>query len=108
MTFAPGDLVYLVPMIVLMSAGILLVLAEAFFIGRDKAALAGLTVAGSLAAMISAIILYRQLGPDEVHPLLGDMLIADRTSYVLIALFSGITALTAMITPGHQRAHEWE
>jgi len=108
MTFSPGDLVYLVPMIVLMSAGILLVLAEAFFQGRDRAALAGLTVAGALAAMISAIVLYRQLAPGETHRLMGDMLVADRTSYVLIALFSAIAAAAALITPGHQRAHQWE
>ena len=36
MTFSAGDLVFLVPMIVLMATGILLVLAEAFFIGRDR------------------------------------------------------------------------
>jgi NADH-quinone oxidoreductase subunit N len=108
MSFNPGDLVYLVPMIVLMGAGILLVLAEAFFQGRDKAALTGLTVAGALAAMISAIILYRQLGPNDSFRLMGDMLIADRTSYVLIALLCGITAMCALITPGHQRTHQWE
>src|SRR5688500_16053066 len=109
MTFAAGDLVYILPMLVLMATGILLVLAEAFFKGRDRAALTGITVAGSLAAMIAAIILYRQLGAsDAPKRLLGDMLVADRTAYVLTALFCAITALTALITPGHQREHRWE
>src|SRR5436853_5244082 len=101
-------MVYLVPMLVLMSTGILLVLAEAFFKGKDRAALAGVTVAGSLAAMVAAIVLYRQLGEHETRRLLGDMLVADRTSMVLIALFSAIAAATALITPGHQREHRWE
>jgi NADH-quinone oxidoreductase subunit N len=108
MTFNPADLVWLVPMIILMSTGILLVLAEAFFLGRDRAALAGLTVAGSVAAMISAILLYRQLEDGQTVRILGDMLVADRMSYVLTALFSGIAAVTALITPGHQREHQWE
>jgi NADH-quinone oxidoreductase subunit N len=107
-TFTPGDLVYLLPMLVLMSTGILLVLAEAFFKGKDRAALTGVTVAGSLAAMIAAIILYRQVGSDAPKRLLGDMLVADKTAYVLTALFCAITALTALITPGHQREHRWE
>jgi NADH-quinone oxidoreductase subunit N len=108
MSFNPGDLVYLVPMIILMGAGLLLVLAEAFFQGRDRAALAGVTCAGALAAMIASIILYRQLEDGEQVRLMSDMLVADRTGYVLTALLCGITALVALITPGHQREHQWE
>jgi NADH-quinone oxidoreductase subunit N len=107
-SFDPADLIYALPMLILMAAGILLVLAEAFYTGKDRAALTSLTVAGSLAAMIASILLYRQLGPDESRQIFGSMLIADRTGYVLTALFCGITALTALITPGHQRQHGWE
>src|SRR5215813_12203948 len=36
------------------------------------------------------------------------MLIADRTGYVLSALFAVTTALAAMISPAHQREHDWQ
>ena len=45
----------------------LLVLAEAFYKGRDRTALVGLAVAGSLAAAIASIVLYRQLGAERDH-----------------------------------------
>ena len=45
MTFNPGDLGYLVPYLILLVAGMLLVLAEAFYRGKDRTALVGLTVA---------------------------------------------------------------
>jgi NADH-quinone oxidoreductase subunit N len=35
------------------------------------------------------------------------MLVGDRLGYVLSATFSVITALTAMMSPAHQRAHDW-
>jgi NADH-quinone oxidoreductase subunit N len=35
------------------------------------------------------------------------MLVADRLGYVLSALFAVITALTALMSPAHQRAHDW-
>jgi len=39
--------------------------------------------------------------------LMGDMLVADRTGYVLSALFAVTTALAALTSPGHQREHDW-
>jgi NADH-quinone oxidoreductase subunit N len=105
--FNPGDLGYLVPYLILAIVGMLLVLAEAFYRGRDRSALVGLTVAGSVAAAIASVILYRQVG-DAPIALMGEMLVADRTSYVLSALFSVLTAFTALMTPAHQRAHEWQ
>ena len=78
----------------------LLVLAEAFYKGEDRTALVGLAVAGSLAAAIASIVLYRQLGAGrDARPLLGDMLVADALGYVLSALFAVITALTALMSP---------
>lgn len=94
-----ADLGYLVPYLVLTVAGMLVVLAEAFLKGPDRAALSGLTVAGSLASMAASILLVRQLGADERHVILGGMLVADRLSYVLAALFAATTAATAMISP---------
>jgi len=106
--FNPADLGYLVPYLILAIVGMLLVLAEAFYRGRDRTALVGLTVAGSVAAAVASVILYRQVGPDARISLMGEMLLADRTSYVLSALFSVLTALTALMTPGHQREHDWQ
>ena len=108
MSFNPGDLGYLVPYLILIVAGLLLVLAEAFYKGSDRTALVGLTVAGSLASAIASVILYRQLGDGQRISVLGDMLVADRTGYVLSTLFAVITAMTALISPAHQREHGWQ
>jgi NADH-quinone oxidoreductase subunit N len=107
-TFNALDLAYSSPFLILSVTGMLLVLAEAFFRGRDRSGLMGLAVAGSIAALAASIAMYRQLGDGESHALFSDMLVADRPGYALCGLFSVIAALTAMMTPAHQRAHEWE
>jgi len=107
-TFDPADLAWLIPYIIMVVTGMLLVLAEAFYKGRDRTALVGLTVAGCVATAVAAIVLYRQVPAGVRIGLLGDMLIADRTGYVLTALFAFITAAVALMTPGHQREHEWQ
>jgi len=107
-TFASGDLVYTTPMLILTISAMLLVLAEAFFVGRDRSSLMALTVAGAIAAAVSAIVLYRQLEPGQIKPMFGGMLLADRFGLALTALFSVTAALAAMVAPGHQRAHGWE
>jgi NADH-quinone oxidoreductase subunit N len=111
--FNPADLGWIAPYLILAGAGMLLVLAEAFYKGSDRSALATLTVAGSLAAAVASIVLYRQLGPDEVHPIFTDakggaMLVGDHLGYVLSALFSLTTAITALMSPAHQREHGWQ
>ncbi len=108
MSLNPTDLGYLVPYLILLVVGMMLVLAEAFFKGRDRTALVGLTVAGALAAAIASIVLYRTIPAGVRISLLGEMLVADRNAYVLSALFSVATALTALIAPGHQREHDWQ
>ncbi len=118
MSFNPNDLGWCAPYLILAITGMLLVLAEAFYKGRDRTALSGLAVAGSLASAIASVVLYRQLAPGETHALFTDidqsgtlrsaMLMADRTGYVLSALFAVLTALTALASPGHQREHDWQ
>ena len=108
-----ADLLWISPFLILVIAGMLLVLAEAFFKGKDHTALVGLSVAGSLAAAVAAILLYRQLGPNEIHPIFTDsksgaMLVGDRLGYILTALFSLTTAFVALISPAHQREHGWQ
>jgi NADH-quinone oxidoreductase subunit N len=107
-SFNPADLLWIIPFLILAVAGMLLVLAEAFYKGEDRTSLVGLTVAGSLAAAVASIVLYRQLAPGETKQLLGTMLIADRLGYVLSAVFCVITALTALMSPSHQREHGWK
>src|SRR5258707_652329 len=105
-----SDLGYLVPYLILTITGMVLVLAEAFYRGKDRSALMSLTVAGALASAIASVVLYRQM-PDAAGariPLLGDMLVADRTGYVLSALFAVTTALAALGSPAHQREHDWQ
>src|SRR5947208_1221509 len=106
----PVDLGYLAPYLILAVAGMLLVLAEAFYRGEDRTALASLAVAGSFASAVASVVLYRQLGsgPDPKVSLLGDMLIADRTGYVLSALFAVTTGFAALASPAHQREHDWQ
>jgi NADH-quinone oxidoreductase subunit N len=117
-SYNAADLGWLSPYLIMAVTGMLLVLAEAFFKGRDRTALAGLAVAGSLASAIASIVLYRQLGAGETHALFTSvdangavssaMLIADRTGYVLSAVFAVLTALTALASPAHQREHDWQ
>jgi len=109
MTFNVADLGWLVPYFILAGTGMLLVLAEAFYSGKDRTALATLTVAGTVASAVASIVLYRQLdGANPRVSLLGDMLIADRTGYVLSALFAVTTGLAALSSPAHQREHDWQ
>src|SRR5262245_59334620 len=107
MNFNPADLGWLVPYLILAVTGMLLVLAEAFYKGEDRTGLVGLAVAGCVASAVASIVLYRQLGAGETKALLGDMLVADRTAYVLSATFAVTTALAALMSPGHQREHDW-
>ena len=107
MSFNPADLGYLVPYLILAVTGMLLVLAEAFYKGNDRSALVNLTVAGAIAAAVASVVLYRQVGDARV-PVLGEMLLADKTSYVLSALFSVVTAFAALMSPAHQKEHEWQ
>jgi NADH-quinone oxidoreductase subunit N len=104
------DLGYLVPYLILVITGMVLVLAEAFYRGKDRSGLMSLAVAGSIASAIASIVLYRQLPEAGGKPLalLGDMLVADRTAYVLSALFAVTTALAALASPAHQREHDWQ
>jgi len=108
MTFTPADLGYLAPYLILATTGLLLVLAEAFYRAEDRTPLATLTCAGAFASAIASVILYRQLDPGAKISVMGDMLIADRSGYVLAALFAVTTGLAAMSTPAHQREHEWQ
>ena len=108
MTFEPAHLGYLAPYLILAVTGMLLVLAEAFYRADDRSALATLAAAGAFASAIASVIVYRQLGPNEKISLLGDMLIADHSGYVLAALFAATTGLAALITPAHQREHDWQ
>ncbi|HWO20215.1 MAG TPA: NADH-quinone oxidoreductase subunit N [Kofleriaceae bacterium] len=108
MNVSVSDLGYLAPYLILITVGMMLVLAEAFFKGRDRTALVGLTVAGSLAAAIGSVVLYRQVPANVSLDLLGGMLRADRMAYVLSALFGVTTALAALMSPGHQREHDWQ
>jgi NADH-quinone oxidoreductase subunit N len=108
MNFNPADLGYCVPYLILILTGFVLVLAEAFASLDDRSSLANLTAAGAFASGIASVVLYRQL-PDGGHvSLFSDMLIADRTSYVLSALFAFTTGFTAIISPAHQREHDWQ
>jgi NADH-quinone oxidoreductase subunit N len=108
MSIDPTELGYLVPYLILAVTGMLLVLAEAFYRGEDRTALASLTAAGCFASAIASVVVYRQLGDGAKIPLLGEMLIADRTGYVLSALFAATTGMAALCSPAHQREHDWQ
>ncbi len=107
MNFSTGDALYIAPLLILALSGILLVLAEAFFAGRDRTALAALTVAGAVGAAVASIALYRHMQPGQVRLLFGEMLIADRMGYALSALLSVTVGLAAIVAPAHMRAHDW-
>src|SRR5262249_20015300 len=50
----------------------------------------------------------KELSPGETKSLLADMLVADRTAYVLSAVFAVTAAFTALISPANQREHDWQ
>ena len=106
-SFTPTDAIYQIPLLLLVVVGLALVLAEAFTRGR-RGYLMQVAVAGCVAAVVAAIVLARQLGPGESKTLMRGMLVADRMSYFFIVLFAGATAITALLSPAHQREHEWE
>jgi NADH-quinone oxidoreductase subunit N len=108
MKFNPADLGYLAPYLILAVVGMVLVLAEAFYRGKDRSALMSLTVAGAVASAVASVVLYRQVSDGPAPMLLGEMLVADRTGYVLSALFAVTTALAALGSPAHQREHDWQ
>ncbi len=108
MTFNAGDLGYLTPYLILVVTGMMLVLAEAFYRGRDRSALVGLAVAGSLASAIASIVLYKTVSAGGRIELLYGMLLADKMAYVLSALFAVTTAFAALMSPAHQKEHEWQ
>ncbi|HSR97960.1 MAG TPA: NADH-quinone oxidoreductase subunit N [Kofleriaceae bacterium] len=108
MMINPADLGYLLPYLILAVTGMVLVLAEAFYHSEDRTTLATLTAAGAFASAIASVVVYRQLAPGDKVMLLSDMLIADRTGYVLSALFAATTGFAALCTPAHQREHEWQ
>ncbi len=108
MSFNANELGWLVPYLILAVSGMLLVLAEAFYKGKDRSSLVSLTVAGAVASAIASVICYRQLGDNQKVALLGEMLVADRTAYVLSALFAVTTALAALSSPAHMREHDWQ
>ena len=107
MNFATGDALYIAPLLILAVAGMLLVLAEAFYTGKDRTALAGLACAGGVAAAVASFALYRHMGADQHRLLYGEMLVADRTGYALSTLLSVVVALSALVAPAHMRAHRW-
>jgi NADH-quinone oxidoreductase subunit N len=102
-----NDFIYQLPLIVLITCGLLMVLAESFFAGRHHARLMALTVAGGIVTAISAVVLYSKIGAADV-PMMRGMLVANRTAYVLIALFALTTSFVAMISSAHQLEHDWE
>lgn len=109
MRFNPADLVYLMPMITLVITGLVLILAEAFLKDRkNHTALMGLATAGAVGAGLVAIMVYRHLGDGETRSLMSGMLLADKTTMLLVAMFSFTTAAAAMIAPANQREHDWE
>jgi NADH-quinone oxidoreductase subunit N len=108
MTTLPSDLGALAPYLILAVAGMVLVLAEAFYRGDDRASLASLAAMGAFASAAASVVLAIQIDPAAHTPLLGDMLVADRTGYVLAALFAATTGVAALSSPAHQRAHDWQ
>jgi NADH-quinone oxidoreductase subunit N len=103
----PRDFLDMMPLAILSVAGMLLILAEAFSRGR-RHFLMRLTVGSCIAAVIAAIVLWKQLGEGQVGSMFGGMLVADRMGMFMAIVVSGLTALTALVSPAHQAEHEWE
>lgn len=110
MPYTPDDFVFMSPVAALIVTGLILVVAESFVNGKKRALLAQLSVLGCVVTMGLSLWMVTKLpGVNDGKPLnmFSGMLVADRVSYFLIALFSGITALTVMIGTAHQTEHDW-
>ncbi|HET6613325.1 MAG TPA: NADH-quinone oxidoreductase subunit N, partial [Kofleriaceae bacterium] len=105
--FQVTDLWMQAPLLVLAVFGLLLVVVEAFASGQRRDFMIHLTVAGCAAAALCGVILARQLG-DEVHPVFGGMLVADRTGMFFAVLLSAVAGATALVLGAHQREHNWQ
>lgn len=106
--FNPNELIYQIPLFILILTGLLLVLGEAFSRGKHGSRLMGLAVAGSVAAALAGIFFYRLLAPGEERQLMSGMLVADRFGYLFIVLISFATAITALVSARYQEEYEWE
>lgn len=102
-----ADWLYQIPMLVLLGFGLILVLAESFSRGRNRDFLAQITIAGCVLAAVAAVYVGKEVGAGRQF-MLSNMLVADRFSSFFIVLFAIATALTALVTPQHQREHGWE
>ncbi len=104
----PQDFLYLGPLLVLLVFGLLLVLGEAFATKKQRGFLMQLTVMGCVMTIIACVVTWRALEPGQSVSMFSGMLVADRMGMFLIALFSGTTALIAMLSTAHQKEYEWE
>jgi len=105
--FQLSDIGYIAPLLVAVIAGILLILAEAFFRGTSRSSLSGFTVACSVAVGLTAIFMYRAVGNESVRLFTG-MLVADKLGYLFTAIGAFAAALVALLAGSHQRKHDWE
>ena len=107
MNFQAIDLLFLGPVGVLVLAGLVLVLVEAFALGLRRDFLMQLTLVGCIGAVLAAWTVWDAAGVQGPRALFSGMLVADRFGAFFSALFAITAALTAMLTPAHQREHDW-
>lgn len=107
MAFQLSDLGYVAPLLLAVVMGIVLILAEAAFKGKNHASLMGLTVGSALVVGLSSIALYRHVG-DAKQVLFGGMLVADKLAYLFSAIAAFAVGFVALIAAPHQRKHAWE
>jgi NADH-quinone oxidoreductase subunit N len=103
----PQDFINMMPLTVLSVAAMLLILVEAFTLGR-RAFLMPLTVASLVAGGVAAGWLWLRLGTTGPMGIFGGMLIADRVAMFLVLVFCFGGAMCAMLIPSHQDEHDWE
>ena len=104
--FNPISLFWASPLLAMFAFGMLLVLVEAFTVGDRRGFLMKLTVVSSVVCALIAAGMYKKVGGGaEVS--FGGMLVTDKLSMLLTALFAGTTALVALISAPHQDEHDW-
>ena len=103
-----ADFLFQTPMLILVVLGLVLILGESFVRGRHRGFLMRITVAGCIAAIVAAVILYGKLSDTGPVYLMRGMLVADTVGMFFIVLFAGTTAFIALISDHHQREYQWE
>lgn len=103
--FNTADLVYQLPLLILVLGGILALLADAFAGGPKRAWVASLSLGVVIVALLAAIYVFRDLAPNQSVKLYGGMLVADRFGLLTTIIFLIAAGFTLLLAGDYLHEH---